>query len=294
MHTFISFHFLNFFLYLMADPVQFNAPSAQGVGRPEAPQEEIQRQKDNKKEIDKLKSKYDTKTDEDTAKEKMQETPGNILDASGHVHANHEEDDNEKSEIKGALNEHSSNPNAKVWSNDPNDPYADQWKPTSLPKEQQVGNDSSHHHHHNHHDSMERRDSANHHKRHRLGEQPSAFNRTFESTMTELKTIFNTTDDGAPINDAHKSKLSNPTPLLPVQPDELVKNLQIKALKYIIIACLICYFMGRYRFGYIFGSIVISLCAWAYWNLGRISSKGLEWQLEKQECMKTVSIQLMI
>lgn len=273
----------------MASLVQFNEPSPQGVGMPEAPQEEIQRQKENEKEVEKIQSKYNTNnTDENKAKEMMQEKPGNTLDASGHVHADYGKDDsNKKPEGKGVFPEHQSNPDANVWSNDPNDPFADQWKPTTLPKDQQVGNESAPHNHH-HHDNLERRDSK-YPKHRRLGSQSSAFNRTFESTMTELKTIFNTTDDGAPLNDLHRSKLSNPTPLMPVQPDELVKNLQIKALKYIIIACVICYIMGRYRFGYILGTVMIGLCAWAYWNLGRVSSKGLEWQLEKQENMTTVS-----
>ncbi|KAG2204704.1 hypothetical protein INT47_012000 [Mucor saturninus] len=281
----------------MADIVKYNEPSPQAVDphaaaqtsesqqepgyeMQEAPAEEIERQKENVKEINKIEEKYDA-TDEDNKKmeEKMEKAPGNTLDASGNVHAN----------VKDATDHHKepfvlpdhNNPHAKMWSNNPNDNFADQWKPTALPKEEQVGNANAP----NPQDHLEHRQQANHRP---LGEQPIEFNNTFESTMTELRNIFNTTDEGAPINEDHKSKLNNPTPLMPVQPDELIKNLQIKAIKYILVACCICYAFGKFNFGYISGLCMIGICSWAYWNLGRITSRGLEWQLEKQESMKTL------
>lgn len=289
----------------MVDLVKFNEPSSQGVDPQAAhgtepqsetePQpvqglemqedhnEEIDRQKENMKEIDKVQSKYDTNTGDKKMKEKMQKAPGNTLDASGHIHANvKDEYESKKSAEPGVLPEHS-NPHAKVRSNDPNDNFADQWKPTALPKEEQVRNDNAS----NPQDHLEHRQNVKHQP---LNSQPTEFNRTFESTMTELRNIFDTTEYGAPINEDHKSKLSNPTPLLPIQPDELIKTLQIKAIKYIIIACCICYIVGKFNLGYIFGLCMIGLSSWAYWNLGRISSRGLEWQLEKQENMKTVSM----
>lgn len=272
----------------MADMVKFDAPNSQGMEIREAPQEEIKRQEENEKEIDKIQSKYNTKSEEQDLREKMQEAPGNTLDASGHVHAKEYDPENNKEEHKGVLPEES-DPHAKVWSNDPNDNFADQWRPTTLPKEQQVGNDGTANPEDPEEKNVSRRNSLDKPKHHKFGEQPYDFNRTFESTMTELRNIFDTTEEGAGINEAHKSKLSNPTPLLPIQPDELITNLQLKAMKYIIVACFICYFVGRFRFGYIFGATIISLCAWGYWNLGRVSSRGLEWQLEKQDGMKSVS-----
>jgi Ca2+-dependent lipid-binding protein len=271
----------------MTDIVKFDAPASQGMEMPEEPREEMKRQEENEKEINKIQSKYDTNTDDKDLEEKMQKAPGNTLDASGHVHVKTEEE-KQPAEAEGVLH-NESDPHAHVWSNDPNDNFADQWKPTALPKEQQVGNDSAPNPQEQE-QNLSRRNSANNPKHHKFGSQPNAFNDTFASTMTELRNIFDTTEDGAAINEAHKSKLSNPTPLLPIEPSELIKNLQIKAVKYIIVACFISYFMGRFRFGYIIGTIIISLCAWGYWNLGRVSSKGLEWQLEKQESMKSVSV----
>lgn len=271
----------------MADMVKFDAPNSQGMEIREAPQEEIKRQEENEKEIEKIQSKYNTNSEDQDLREKMQEAPGNTLDASGHVHGKEYDRKNNEDEHKGVLPEES-DPHAKVWSNNPNDNFADQWRPTTLPKEQQVGNDGTDNPDDQGENNVSRRNSLNKAKHHKFGEQPSAFNRTFESTMTELRNIFDTTEEGAAINEAHKSKLSNPTPLLPIEPNELITNLQLKALKYIIVACFICYFVGRFKFGYIFGAIIITLCAWGYWNLGRVSSKGLEWQLEKQDSMKTL------
>ncbi|KAI8976219.1 hypothetical protein BDB01DRAFT_359888 [Pilobolus umbonatus] len=55
-----------------------------------------------------------------------------------------------------------------------------------------------------------------------------------------------------------------------------------------MVAGVICYFIGRWRYGYVIGCVMVSLCAWAYINLGMISYRGLEWQFEKQENMKTL------
>lgn len=275
----------------MADIVNFNEPSKQGVRTlpmeyEEAPNEEIQRQQENKKEINKIQDKYNaTDTEEQKEDEAMKNAPGNTLDASGQVHANPKNDDHRKAEGQGVL-PNANDPHAKVWSNDPNDNFADKWKPTNLPQQDQVGNDNrpnptdddlSQHPH-----------TSHHHKHQPLGSQPNEFNETFESTMSELRNIFDTTEDGAGINDLHKSKLNNPTPLVPIKPDELIQGLQIKAIKYIAVACTLAYLLGRFNFSYTSGICSIIFSAWAYWNLGRVASKGLEWQLEKQENMKTV------
>ncbi|GAA5800941.1 hypothetical protein HPULCUR_006381 [Helicostylum pulchrum] len=278
----------------MADTVNFNDPTQKGMPTQsrtqpmetqEAPSEEIERQKRNEREINKIQKKYQ-KDDDKQEEELMQKAPGNTLDASGHVHANPEHDPHEKTEPQGVLPDNS-DPHAKVWSNDPNDNFADQWKPTALPTQDQVGADNTPNPQ-TQPEQLERRHSAKHHKHQPLGQQPLEFNRTFESTMSDLRDIFNTTEEGAGINDLHRSKLNNSTPLVPVKPDELIKGLQIKAIKYIVVACVLCYLVGRYKFGYIFGACLIVFCSWAYWNLGRVASRGLEWQLEKQENMKTL------
>ncbi|KAI9354705.1 hypothetical protein BD770DRAFT_412084 [Pilaira anomala] len=274
----------------MADIVNFNEPSKQGVRTlpmeyEEAPNEEIQRQQENKKEINKIQEKYNaTDTDEQKEDEAMEKAPGNTLDASGQVHANPKNDYHRKAEGQGVL-PNANDPHAKVWSNDPNDNFADKWKPTNLPQQDQVGNDNRPNP--TDHD-LSQHPHTTHNKHQPLGSQPNEFNETFESTMSELRNIFDTTEDGAGINDLHKSKLNNPTPLVPIKPDELIQGLQIKAIKYIAVACSLTYFLGRFNFGYTSGICLIILSAWAYWNLGRVASKGLEWQLEKQENMKTL------
>ncbi|OAD03763.1 hypothetical protein MUCCIDRAFT_156240 [Mucor lusitanicus CBS 277.49] len=266
----------------MADIVKFNSEDQPALEMNEAPQEERERQQENQQEIEHIQNKAHVQDTETQAlQEEKEKAPGNVLDAAGHVHTESQQDASDAHQHEGGnVLPEQSNPHAHVWSNDPNEPFAGQWAP-SMTKEpetydtkegQPIANDADH---------------SKKSRHHRLGSQSSDLNRTFESTMTDLKNIFNTSDEGFPHQKDHH-KLHNPTPLNPIQPDELIWNLQIKAIKYILVASLVCYLVGRLRFGYIMGIIIICLCAWAYWNLGRTSSAGLEWQLEKQENMKTV------
>ncbi|KAL9556559.1 hypothetical protein MBANPS3_001819 [Mucor bainieri] len=265
----------------MADIVKFNSEDQPALEMTEAPQEERERQHENQQEIEHIQKKAHVQDTETQAlQEEKEKAPGNVLDASGHVHTESQQGTSEAHQREGGVLPEQSNPHAHVWSNDPNEPFAGQWAPSmtkepdtyDTKEEQPIANDADH---------------SKKGRHHRLGSQSSDLNRTFESTMTDLKNIFNTSDEGFPHEKDHH-KLHNPTPLTPIQPDELIWNLQIKAIKYILVACLVCYLVGRLRFGYIMGIIIISLCAWAYWNLGRTSSAGLEWQLEKQENMKTL------
>ncbi|KAK4515667.1 3-isopropylmalate dehydrogenase [Mucor velutinosus] len=266
----------------MADIVKFNSEDQPALEMKEAPHEEKERQQENQQEIEHIQKKaHVQETESQVLQEEKEKAPGNVLDASGHVHTEPQKDASEAHQHEGGnVLPEQSNPHAHVWSNDPNEPFAGQWAP-SMTKEPDT------------YDTKEEQPTANaadHSKQrrhHRLGSQSSDLDRMFESTMTDFKNIFDTSDESFPQQKDHH-KLHNPTPLHPIQPDELIWNLQIKAIKYILVASLVCYLVGRLRFGYIMGIIIISLCAWAYWNLGRTSSAGLEWQLEKQENMKTL------
>lgn len=271
----------------MADIIKFNTEEQPALEVNEAPTEEKERQQENKQEIKHIQKKGHVQdTESQTLEKKEKDTPGNTLDASGNVRAKSPHDTSEQHHDAAILPEHS-NPHAKVWSNDPNEPFADQWAPginnnnnikdepeSYDTKEEPVVNDPDH---------------TKKSRHHRLGSQSSDLNRTFESTMTDFKNIFNTSDESFPHQKDHH-KLANPTPLNPIKPNELIWNLQIKAIKYILVACLICYLAGRLKIGYVMGTVIIGMCAWAYWNLGRTSSEGLDWQLEKQENMKTVCV----
>jgi hypothetical protein len=272
---------------IMTDTIKFNSEDIPALEMPEGPREERKRQEENKEEIKNIQEKCHTSTDskEQDMEKKEEEAPGNRLDAAGQVHVDSKPQETNNELDRGVLPEQT-DPNAKVWSNDPNEPFADQWRPTALSNEPQLQDQRD--------TASSRRSSIasssadkTHRSHHSAGSQTSEFNPTFESTMSDIKSIFNSSD--ANFEDK-QPKLHNPTPLNPVQPDELIYNLQITAIKYIVVACSICYLLGRLRFGYIIGSIAIGSCAWAYVNLGRVSAGGLEWQLEKQENMKTVRI----
>ena len=273
----------------MADVVKFNSEKQPALEMTEAPTEERERQQENKEEIQRIQEKGHVQDKESHAlAEKKEKAPGNTLDASGNVHIQSQHDLTQHEKEAPNILPKQSNPHTHVWSNNPNDTFADQWgpamqnatsskkqpneQPIDIKEEGNVVNDTDH---------------VKKNRHHRLGSQSSDLNRTFESTMTDLKNIFDTSDESFPHEKDHH-KLENPTPLNPIQPDELIWNLQIKAIKYILVACVVCYLAGRLRIGYIMGIVIISLCAWAYWNLGRTSSAGLEWQLEKQENMKSV------
>ncbi|KAI8879896.1 hypothetical protein K501DRAFT_256031 [Backusella circina FSU 941] len=86
----------------------------------------------------------------------------------------------------------------------------------------------------------------------------------------------------------NRKRIEHPQPLPPVRPDSLIQSLQFSAIKFIACGGFICYLLGRFGFNVFFGVLLAILCAWTYWNIGREAKKGLEWQLEKQEGMKTL------
>lgn len=108
-------------------------------------------------------------------------------------------------------------------------------------------------------------------------------------------------------------------PLKPASPDSVVFHLQRKALKYIVMSCAVCYLFGKLNLGWIAGllsilggnlrvhlsiwwidtyvimtKIFIILGAFAWWRLGTETKEGIEWQIEKDEAMKTVRIDYLV
>ncbi|KAI9497976.1 hypothetical protein BDB00DRAFT_755787 [Zychaea mexicana] len=83
-------------------------------------------------------------------------------------------------------------------------------------------------------------------------------------------------------------KLQFPQPLRPAKPGQLVKGLELNALKYLFFTSFACYFFGRLHVGYFLGLVSILLGAMTYWVLGTETEEGLNWQLEKQEGAKTL------
>ncbi|CAO3625240.1 unnamed protein product [Mucor fragilis] len=167
----------------MADIVKFNSEDQPALEVTEAPQEERERQQENQQEIEHIQKKAHVQDTETQAlQEEKEKAPGNVLDASGHVHAEPQQSASEahQQEGGGVLPEQS-NPHAHVWSNDPSEPFAGQWAPSmtkepdayDTKEEQPIANDADH---------------SKKSRHHRLGSQSSELNRTFESTMTDLKT----------------------------------------------------------------------------------------------------------
>jgi Ca2+-dependent lipid-binding protein len=85
-----------------------------------------------------------------------------------------------------------------------------------------------------------------------------------------------------------RKRIEHPQPLPPVRPDSLMQKIQLSAIKFIACGGFICYLLGRFGFNVFFGFLLAISCAWTYWNVGREAKKGIEWQLEKQEGMRTV------
>ncbi|KAJ2959007.1 hypothetical protein NQZ79_g5470 [Umbelopsis isabellina] len=77
-------------------------------------------------------------------------------------------------------------------------------------------------------------------------------------------------------------------PLKPASPDSVVFHLQRKALKYIVMSCAVCYLFGKLNLGWIAGLLSILGGAFAWWRLGTETKEGIEWQIEKDEAMKTL------
>ncbi|KAG0793074.1 hypothetical protein G6F21_003887 [Rhizopus arrhizus] len=202
--------------------------------------------------------------EENRRKDKAENKTGTLLDPSGNVHSVNSSEPVHQNE-KQVFPE-KGNPNTSVWAN-PNNEHESvaPWE-----SDAKTGGNTDNHVQSN---TMDHR---------RLSRQPSVI----ESTVSDIKSIFST-DDTEPSHHP-KQKLKHETPLHATQPDVIIEQLQIKAIKYIIVACFVCYVIGRFKYGLASGFIMIGLCAWTYWNLGRTSSEGLEWQLEKQENMKTL------
>ncbi|KAI8979253.1 hypothetical protein BDF20DRAFT_974130 [Mycotypha africana] len=256
----------------MADTVKFHSENEPALQVNESPNEETERKQENMQEIKNIQQKNQTTSEEQKEKQEEHKNPGNTLDASGNVHTQSETELKQEQQQKNKETGNAILPeqadHQHVWSNNPDEPYAKQWAPT-MNEPPQGMNDA-------------RQNSLDMAAPRRRSSQSSLLDRT----MTDLKTIFDTSDQSSITS--KKSRLHHSTPLEPVQPEDLVWNLQIKALKYIIVASVVCYLVGRWKYGIIFGFLLICFCAWAYWNLGRTSSEGLQWQLEKQEGLKTL------
>ncbi|RCH95171.1 hypothetical protein CU098_006546, partial [Rhizopus stolonifer] len=276
----------------MASVIKYNTVEQTANEMPNGSEHEQHLKEKNMHDIKEIQKKNNVKPDqeEEHQKKEIEEKPGNELDTSGNVHPKQEPVSNEDGELnQGVLPKQSSDPNTKVWTNDPTAPNGAQQSISNYQDNRNVGKNNSvssnHRPHRRHSTSSSLKAGRRPHQQHRLGSQPSLLNQTFESTFADLKTIFNPTD---PDIDNERPKIKNPMPLNPVPPDDLIYGLQLQAIKYIIVACVVCYLLGRLRFGYIIGIIIIGLCAWSYWNLGQTTAEGLEWQLEKMESMKTL------
>lgn len=265
----------------MAQMLKFNDENVTALEMNEDRKEEQKRQAKNQEEVKEIRKKVNERQldDDDKKQEQNKDKPGNELDAAGHVHQKAQQQGSDEN-MKPTILREQNNPHAKVWSNDPNKPFADQWGPS--PNDQEVHN-TSNTVEPNQADSQVKHNEHHHHRR--LQDQPSSFNRTFESTISDLKQVFDTTDDSQSVT----SKLQHPFPLDPVPPEDLVWTFQLKAIKYILIAGAVCYIAGRFHFGIIMGIVISIFFAWAYWNLGTTAKEGLDWQLEKIQSMKTVS-----
>ncbi|KAI8377186.1 hypothetical protein EDC96DRAFT_494795 [Choanephora cucurbitarum] len=249
----------------------------------DSPHENMQREK-NKVEIHEIEEKNNVKSDaeEKHQEDELKKNPGNEIDGSGRVYSKLQPSETE-------VNYDNMIEQDNVDNNQNKAPVNLQQQNVSQsfdkgPLRRTSSSTSSRHPRRRHSTSSTLRASRRPQQR-RLGSQPSLFNQTFESTLSNINTIFNPTD---PDVDNHEAKIKRPMPLKPVSPDDIVYGLQLQAMKYIIVACFVCYLLGRLRFGYIIGMLIIALCAWSYWNLGQTVAEGLEWQLEKIENMKTL------
>lgn len=282
------FHLIKRFFLPMTDTIKFNSEDVPALEIPMDPREEKLRQNENKEEIQHIQEKFYTNTDsqEEDLRKKEQETPGNILAASNQEHIRPEPQGKTDNELGHHVLSEETEPDVKVGLNGPNERLAEQWTPTVAPNEPRNNPpyDQDQETNSRYSNMASGSEDTTHYKHDNLEKRSSNFDPTFESTIADLKAVFNSSDTSS----GDKDRLSNPTPLKPIQPTELIYNLQIKAIKYIVVACFICYLLGRMRFGYTFGLLIIGLCVWTYWNIGRTSAGGLEWQLEKQENMKTV------
>ncbi|KAG1048652.1 hypothetical protein G6F43_008976 [Rhizopus delemar] len=246
----------------------YEEPDVQGNVDPpleleETVMEEERRKERNKEDVELIKkdASKNKDTEENKRKQDAENKPGTLLDASGGAHLKNAEEPINANEAR--IFPERGDPNVKVWSNPE---YAND---SAAPRKPNVEFDRNNDKHVQP-NTMDNR---------QLSREPSVI----ESTFSDVRSIFSA--DGTESRHPKKKK-KHATPLHPTHPEVLIEQLEIKAIKYIIITCFFSYILGRFEYGLISGLIMISFCAWAYWNLGKTSSKGLEWQLEKQENMK--------
>ncbi|KAI8136766.1 hypothetical protein BJV82DRAFT_526545 [Fennellomyces sp. T-0311] len=83
-------------------------------------------------------------------------------------------------------------------------------------------------------------------------------------------------------------KLLFPQPLHPVKPSQMVRGMELNALKCLLLTSFICYFVGRLHVGYFLGFLSVLAGTMTYWVIGTEAQDGLNWQLEKQDGAKTL------
>ncbi|KAI9322715.1 hypothetical protein BX666DRAFT_1848608 [Dichotomocladium elegans] len=91
-----------------------------------------------------------------------------------------------------------------------------------------------------------------------------------------------------PVEPERSFKLFYPLPLQPAEPAQLVRGLQLNALKHVVLGGIACYILGRLHAGFYLGLVGIGSCIAAYWIFGTETREGLDWQLEKLEGAKTL------
>lgn len=72
-------------------------------------------------------------------------------------------------------------------------------------------------------------------------------------------------------------------------PVKLVRNIEFKALVFIVSLCAVCFLLGRWNFGVLILIATVTAASCAYWYLGRQTDAGSDWRLDKQKNLKTVS-----
>ncbi|KAI8391836.1 uncharacterized protein BYT42DRAFT_543323 [Radiomyces spectabilis] len=250
-------------------PVQ---AAAQGAVVWNAPDKPDNRQKETERENNNTTSIFNI-TDE-TGNPDLKQVPNNTLDASGHVYqASESSSDQSTDHTSDHSNRHSN------ISNDQKDSFEEAFPNTNAYAGGETGENRI----------KERTDDAELKSENPDPTDPLAKDREFRqlhlNTNVHEDKDNNSDTTGSP---KRSPKLSYPLPLEPTDPDTLIKGLELNALKYIVVACFVCYLCGRFRFGIFFGLLTIAGGAMAFWILGQETKKGLEWQLEKQEGMRTL------
>ncbi|KAI7902890.1 uncharacterized protein BX663DRAFT_508770 [Cokeromyces recurvatus] len=300
----------------MSSFVKYNSEDQTKMEMGQDPKKERGKQEENKQEMEHIKEKRNANKNEkdEEMKDEMKKRPGNTLDASGHVHTKNE--DPNRLQNDSELNAYTSQQERLGDQQAPNlqqsnlqqknsqqfnleqfndrhydvehptaqqpidQPQVNQQSIAQQPMDQKPINQYP--------TSGEQETITTRPENHRVSTNPSPFNQTFDSALSGFNDIFNTADPSMDKQRQPGTKLNNTTPLEPISPNDLVWNLQLKALKYIFISCLVSYLLGKWRFSITIGVLSIITCGWAYWNLGKESSDAVEWQIEKEENMRTL------